>query len=117
MSTGTFSRATHFSIVWVVTLAVLTTLEWRSLDREPLKETIMLPFIERDVRVTLGAENDIPAPGGEERKAAPLSRTVEVGFNGPLFLLCSFGPVLVFQGLGWLARRAERGVKPDGGAS
>ncbi len=108
MSNRIFNRATHFSMVWVITLAVLTTLEWRSLDREPLKQTIMLPFIERDVRITLGADpGDSPSEGDEQGPAA-LSQTVAIAFNGPLFLLCCFGPVLLFQGIGWIGERMAR---------
>jgi hypothetical protein len=108
-----FSRATHLSIVWGVALAALTLLEWRSLDRDPLGHQIMTPFIER--KVTIGLAGDAPIDPLEEKReqAGPaepgLQYEVEFDFNGPLFLACFFGPVLVFQGLGLLAslRRAR----------
>jgi hypothetical protein len=107
--TDGFNKATHFSIVWGVTLAVLTLLEWRSLDRDPLGHQILTPFIEREVTV-----HQLPRQDGQlldfsdEAPPEAASKTqyeVEFHFNGPLFLLCFFGPVLAFQGLGWLARR------------
>ena len=104
-----FTKATHHSIVWGVTLAVLTLLEWRNLDRDPLGHQILTPFIEREVTV-----HQLPRQDGQlldfsddaPSRAVPTTRyEVEFHFNGPLFLLCFFGPVLAFQGLGWLARR------------
>ncbi len=108
-ATHGFNKATHLSIVWGVTLAVLTLLEWRSLDRDPLGHQILTPFIEREVTV----HRPTPADGqlldfsdDAPPEQAPATRyEVEFHFNGPLFLLCFFGPVLAFQGLGWLARR------------
>jgi hypothetical protein len=108
MSKSALNRATHFSIVWVVTLAVLTTVEWRSLSREPLKDTIMLPFIERQVSLEIGAGARAGEPPDDDDDSAPPTRsttTVNIGFNGPLFLLCCFGPVLIFHGIGWVAGR------------
>ena len=106
-----FSRATHLSLVWGVTLAVLTLLEWRSLDRDPLGHQILTPFIEREVTVSVaGAESAEGLEFDEEEESdadAVLRYEVEVHFNGPLFLACFFGPVLAFQGLGWLGARAR----------
>ena len=51
MSSSSFNRATHFSIVWAVTLVVMTMLEWRSLDRDPLGQEIFSPFISRSVAI------------------------------------------------------------------
>ncbi len=89
-----FNRYTHFSIIWGVTLAVLTLLEWRTLDRDPIGHQILTPFIEREISV--GAD-----PGAEEI----LQYQVDIRFNGPLFLACFFGPVLLFLGIGRLAAR------------
>ena len=110
-ATPGFSRATHLSIVWGVALAALTLLEWRSLDRDPLGHQIMMPFIERNVTVSV-AGNGGPEPlDVNEDRAGPeepgLLYEVEFDFNGPLFLACFFGPVLAFQGLGLLASRAR----------
>jgi len=109
-----FNRATHLSIVWGVTLAVLTLMEWRSLDRDPIEQQILTPFIERKISMEL--KRDDPAPEidfnstarGEDAPQNGLQYTVEISFNGPLFLACFFGPVLVFQGIGWLAARGGR---------
>ena len=109
------NRANHFSIIWAMTLAVLTIVEWRSLDREPMKEHVLLPFIERNIRldVSRGASlaedpQHLEQPPPSDK---PLHYEVEVGFNGPLFLLCLLGPVLLFQGIAWgaglLARRGR----------
>jgi hypothetical protein len=106
------NRANHFSIIWAMTLAVLTIVEWRSLDREPMKEQVLLPFIERNIRLDVtrgGSHAEAPAQTGtEQRSDKPLHYEVEVGFNGPLFLLCLFGPVLLFQGIAWGAGRLSR---------
>jgi hypothetical protein len=98
MHSAPFSRARHLSIVWVITLAIVTTVEWRSLEREPLKPELMLPFIERQVSISAA-----PEAGGT------LTQTVEIGFNGPLFLLYCFGPVLGLYAISWIARRVGRG--------
>ena len=104
-----FNKATHLSIVWGVTLAVLTLLEWRSLDRDPLGHQILTPFIEREVTVHQRSPADeglLEFSDQAASEAVPaIQYEVEFHFNGPLFLLCFFGPVLAFQGLGWLARR------------
>ena len=109
-----YRRATHFSMVWAITLAVLTIIEWRGLDRDPVGQPLMLPFIEREVTVALDAKPITGmqfAEGQEEEQAAP-NYEVEIRFNGPLFLLCFFGPVLLFFGIGWggryLQERADR---------
>lgn len=94
-----FNRATHFSVVWAVMLSFITIMEWRSLDREPLKPEIFSPFIERHIDI-------VPAPGPLASQAAgePQYR-VELGFNGPLFLFVFFVPVIVFHGLAALIQR------------
>ena len=104
-----FSRATHLSIIWGVTLAVLTLMEWRALERNPLGHEIMTPFIERDVTVSVQESDASGLPDFEREQATGPSEhlryEVALDFNGPLFLACFFGPVLVFQGLGLLAAR------------
>ena len=114
MTKPVFKLATHLSIAWGVTLAVLTLLEWRSLDRDPMREQIITPFIEREISVKL----DRPAPADEldfstldQREQAPdaaLQYIVEFHFNGPLFLAVFFVPVLAFHGLDWLVARARQ---------
>jgi len=109
-----FNRATHLSIVWGVTLAVLTLIEWRSLDRDPIGQQILTPFIEREISVDVArdtAQPEIDFGADAQADDDPqngLQYTVEIHFNGPLFLACFFGPVLLFQGIGWLAARAGR---------
>ena len=114
MSRPVFNRGTHFSIVWGVTLAVLTLLEWNSLERDPLREEILLPFIQREVSVAViagGAPVEPGAPAGEQADGT-LQYEVEFHFNGPLFLAYFFGPVLAFQGIGWLAARVMARNRP-----
>ena len=55
-----FNRATHLSIVWGVTLAVLTLIEWRSLDRDPIGQQILTPFIEREISVDVARDTAQP---------------------------------------------------------
>jgi hypothetical protein len=105
-----YNRATHFSIVWAVTLAVITLVEWHGLDRDPVKQEIFSPFIERTIAVSV---EESAAPAGEsagtfaqeESADAVLRYDVEISFNGPLFLACFFAPILLFQGLGMLWNR------------
>jgi hypothetical protein len=114
MSRPVFNRGTHFSIVWGVTLAVLTLLEWNSLERDPLREEILLPFIQREVSVAViagGAPVEPGAAAGEQADGT-LQYEVEFHFNGPLFLAYFFGPVLAFQGIGWLAARVMARNRP-----
>lgn len=116
MSRPVFKRSTHFSIVWGVTLAVLTLVEWNSLDRDPLREEILVPFIERKVSVRVGAAErpvEPDAATGEKPRGA-IQYEVEFDFNGPLFLAYFFGPVLAFQGIGWLAARFMERNRPGG---
>jgi hypothetical protein len=109
-----FSRATHFSLVWGITLAVITLVEWHSLDRDPVKQEIISPFIERTMAVSV-EEADAPPPDSSDSVAdretpdAVLRYDVEIGFNGPLFLACFFTPMLIFQGIGLLWNRYRRG--------
>jgi hypothetical protein len=108
------NRATHFSIVWGVTLAIITLVEWNNVERDPLNHEIVSPFIERQVSVSvereqLPAEADIPAAIDPESADAVLRYDVSLDFNGPLFLACFFAPVLLFHGLGALWRRSRRG--------
>lgn len=112
-NTPGFSRASHLSIVWGVALSALTLLEWRALDRDPIGHRILTPFIEREVTVTVAESVSAELPSLDDRglaaDQAALQYEVEIGFNGPLFLACFFGPVLAFQGIGWLATRARPG--------
>ena len=110
MTTPPLRRAKHFSVVWAITLAVLTTIEWRGLDRDPVGQPLMLPFIEREVTVSLDAQ---PLGGdtfdSERTQQAGGPRTeVMIHFNGPLFLLCFFGPVALFYGIGWAGAYFQR---------
>ena len=111
-----FNRATHFSIVWAVVLTILTLVEWRSLGRDPMSEQIFLPFIERKITLSraeanttnqLGTTADDPTGQNVRRN---LQTDVEIAFNGPLFLACFFGPILIFNGIGLLSARLRRGI-------
>lgn len=110
MKSHNFSRATHFSIVWGIALAVMTLVEWHSLDRNPVTQEIFSPFIQRTIDVTL-ANPASPADGiegmvdAEHSPDAALRYDVELKFNGPLFLACFFIPVLIFHGIGLVWRR------------
>lgn len=116
MTKSVFKLATHLSIAWGVTLAVLTLLEWRSLDRDPMREQILTPFIEREISVKLDQsappdELDFSTLDQREQSAdAALQYIVEFHFNGPLFLAVFFMPVLAFHGLDWLVARVKQGA-------
>jgi hypothetical protein len=106
------NRATHFSIVWGVTLAIITLVEWNSVQRDPLNHEILSPFIERQVSVSVQREQpaaDVPGATAPEAADAVLRYDVELDFNGPLFLACFFGPALLFHGLGALWQRSRGG--------
>ena len=116
MNESPINRATHFSIVWAVVLAILTLVEWRSLERAPTKEEIFLPFIERKISLSLkeaGTAEEFGLSTGEQsgvNAESGLQTEMEIDFNGPLFLACFFGPVLVFHGIGLLSARLGRGT-------
>jgi hypothetical protein len=116
MFESTLNRATHLSIVWGVTLAVLTIVEWRSLDRDPMSEQIFLPFIERQIEFSKTDANALEQPGttGSDVPNRGGSRNpqthVQIDFNGPLFLAYFFGPVLVFHAIGLLVRKLRQGT-------
>jgi hypothetical protein len=99
------NRATHFSIVWAVVLAVLTIVEWRSLDREPMSEQIFLPFIEREIEWSMTDANTTKQLG---TTAGDLQTHVTIEFNGPLFLAYFFGPILIFHAIGLLWSKLRR---------
>ena len=104
------SGAAHFSIVWGITLAAITLVEWHSLDRDPLHRQILSPFIERHISATMPNAADstgrnfetAPEPGVSPD--ADLQYEVNFKFNGPLFAACFFLPILAFQGVGLLVR-------------
>lgn len=104
---GGFGVATHCSIVWGVTLAILTLLEWHSLDRDPVRQAILSPFIERNIAVSV-ANRPAPADelaavtGTEDAPDAQLRYEVDFRFNGPLFLAWFFIPILLFHAVGML---------------
>jgi len=105
-----YNLATHLSVVWGVTLAVITLLEWNSLDRDPVGQAIISPFIERTMEVTVTeAAAKTQNPASPDFPPAPadavLNYEVEFHFNGPLFLACFFGPILLFHSVGMLWRR------------
>ena len=114
MTDSSFNRATHFSLVWASVLAVLTLVEWRSLERDPLSEKVFLPFIERDISLsrveTAGARQPVTGDDDLPRGVAlqNLQTTVQLEFNGPLFLLYFCLPIVAFHLLGLLFARLGR---------
>ncbi|GAA5317576.1 MAG: hypothetical protein AseanaTS_27810 [Candidatus Pelagadaptatus aseana] len=101
---------TNMSIVWGITLALITLLDWNTLENNPMTEEILTPFISR--HITLAAIPDAPAteiPGQPQPPATlhQLQYQVELEFNGPLFLLCFFLPPALFFGLAALSRKAR----------
>jgi hypothetical protein len=110
------NRATHFSIVWAVVLAVLTIVEWRSLDRDPMSEQIFLPFIEREIELSTTDANTTTQLGTtagdllKDNVRRNLQTHVQIAFNGPLFLAYFFGPILIFHAIGLLFARLCRGT-------
>ena len=103
MNAGAFNRASHFSVVWAVMLSFITIVEWRSLDRDPLKAEILSPFITRHIEIVAGTasvDNAQPKNSLQEQPTTGPQTTVELGFNGPLFLACFFIPIILFHGVG-----------------
>lgn len=91
--------------MWAVVLAILTIVEWRSLDREPLSEQIFLPFIEREIGFSVMDENITQQL---DTDTGGLQTNVEIAFNGPLFLAYFFGPILIFHAVGVLWSRLRQ---------
>ena len=114
MSTPAINRATHLSIAWAVALAVITLVEWNSLSRDPIRQQIFLPFITREISVSVveaGASDPLDfdtISAGDDEAAGGLQYEVEFIFNGPLFLAYFFGPVLLLRGIGLLVGRIKR---------
>jgi len=109
-----YNRATHFGIVWGITLAVITLVEWNSLDRDPVKQEILSPFIERTMAVSVAGAGAPPADStgtGDSAQSpdAALRYDVQIAFNGPLFLAYFFTPIVVLQGIRMLWNRFRRG--------
>ena len=103
-----YGAARHLSIVWAVTLAILTLMEWRNLERDPLEREILSPFIQREITISRGeglAPVDQLAMQGADLEIPGVRYEVEFHFNGPLFLLCFFGPVLLIYGIAHLIAR------------
>lgn len=122
MGPSDFNFATHLSIVWGVTLAILTLLEWRSLDRDPMRKQILSPFIEREISVRLVGTGAVaetvfedPLETLPDEPEPGLQYVVEFGFNGLLFLACFFVPVLAFHALGWLIALLRKRAGPPAG--
>ena len=125
MGSPGFNFTTHLSIVWGVTLAILTLIEWRSLDRDPMRKQILSPFIEREITARLnesGAAGDIVFEDPLEARSvaghtpeANVQYVVEFGFDGVLFLVYFFVPVLAFHGAGWLVNVLRSGAGRSGG--
>tara|TARA_R110001599_G_C12277354_1_gene663197 strand:+ start:40865 stop:41203 length:339 start_codon:yes stop_codon:yes gene_type:complete len=111
LKTTIFNRATHFSIIWGVCLAVITVLEWNSLDRNPVKQEILSPFIQRTMTVEVaeapGLDTDDFATQQVEPNAV-LNYQVSFHFNGPLFIAVFFVPILIFHCLAALWNRLRR---------
>lgn len=111
MNNSPFTRAKHFSIIWGVTLAVMTLLEWRTVDRDPINHEILSPFIDRTITMSVDETrlNELAAADPQADISEPVMRyEVEFNFNGPLFLACFFGPILIFHGVGALFLRLRR---------
>lgn len=108
MSQG-YNRATHFSVVWAVSLAIITMVEWRNLEQDPLEREILSPFIQREITVSMAQPGDTDEFDIRETSAADaLQYEVVFHFNGPLFLLCFFAPILLFYGIGSLWSRFSK---------
>lgn len=87
---------------------MITLLEWNSLDRNPVRQEIFSPFIERTMTVEveepeLVVSND--AASEPEAPDAALNYQVSFHFNGPLFIAYFFTPILLFHGLAALWSR------------
>lgn len=108
-----YSIAARLSIVWAVTLSILTIIEWRQLDRDPLEREILSPFIERQITVHVGqssftADEFKRSAASSPEQADKARFEVEYHFNGPLFLLCFFAPVAAFHVVSGLFNRLRK---------
>lgn len=114
MSRPAINFARHLSIVWGITLALITLVEWNSLDRDPMRKDIMSPFIARDVSVSVqdnsSGSGDVfdESPPVDAADQLPLRYEVEFSFNGPLFLAGFFLPVMLFYGVAWVVTAIQR---------
>ena len=113
MSKPVYGGARHLSIVWAVTLAIVTLVEWRQLDRDPLNREILSPFIEREVSVHVGnsrmtLDEFDGRDAGPARNPTETTYEVQFHFNGPLFLITFFGPVAAFYGFALLWGRLRK---------
>lgn len=102
------NTSTSVSLVWGITLAFLTLMDWNTLKNNPVSEDILTPFINRHITVTTAPSgSEIPSHSGREgNRQDGLQYQVELKFNGPLFLLCFFGPPLAFHGLSRLSKKS-----------
>lgn len=100
------NTSTSVSLVWGITLAFLTLMDWNTLQNNPVSEDILTPFINRHITVSTASGEAAPleTPAPQEQ----LQYQVELKFNGPLFLLCFFGPPLAFHGLSRLSRTSKK---------
>lgn len=118
MTRSSMGFAKHLSIVWGITLALITLVEWNSLDRDPMRKDIMSPFIARDVSVSVQEQSqdsgDVlsKSPPADVGDQLPLRYEVEFSFNGPLFLVGFFLPVLFFYGVAWAVTAIRRPQNP-----
>ena len=99
--------ATHLSLIWGITLAVLSLMEWHGLERDPVRREILSPFIERTMEVTVEESTPPADTAATSEPDAVLRYEVELKFNGRLFLVFFFGPILVFQAAGFLWSRFQ----------
>ena len=81
----------HMSLVWGVVLALITILDWGSLEKDPLNEEILTPFISREISMV------VPESGDGEPQQMPLQYQVELHFDGVMFLLYFFVPVIILH--------------------
>ncbi len=104
MSRPILNVTNNMSIAWGMVLALVTILDWNSIERNPLEEEIFTPFISREVTVLTLDTDDVSVPGSQ----IPYQYNVELKFNGPLFLLYFFGPPAVLFLIGRVIGRANQ---------
>ncbi len=95
MSRPALNVTNNLSIAWGMVLALVTILDWRSVERNPLEAEIFTPFISRQVTMSLLSpeQRQLSIDSIDGEQGPPVQYNVELSFNGPLFLLYFFGPV------------------------
>lgn len=102
-----FSTIKSLCIVWGVMLAFITIMDWNTLEKNPIDEEILTPFITREITLVATDNQYDSELSMQERKVEPQYQ-VEIGFDGIKFLMYFFGPILIIYSVGQLLGKAGK---------